>query len=63
MAQALFTEFKTNEDIVETSIGDLTAFINSKSREHITVPQRTDEPLKKAARYFPMSNLVIFNCQ
>ena len=49
-AEAILTEFKTNEDIVETSIEDLTAFINSKSRGRIADPQRTAELLKKAAR-------------
>lgn len=48
-AKAILTEFNTNEDIVETPIGDLAAFINSKSRGRIADLQRTAQTLKKLA--------------
>ena len=40
-AEAILTEFTTNEDIVNSSVEELVAFINSKSRGRITNPEET----------------------
>ncbi len=40
-AEAILTEFTTNEDIVNSSIEDLVAFINAKSRGRIAAPEET----------------------
>ena len=34
-AEAILTEYTTNEDIVNSSVEDLVAFINSKSKDQI----------------------------
>lgn len=49
-AQAILTEFLTNEDLVNTSMEDLVEFINRKSRCRIAHPEETAEILKTAAR-------------
>ena len=49
-AEAILTEFKTNEDIVNSSIEELAEFINSKSRGRISDPEETAKLLQTAAR-------------
>lgn len=49
-AEAILTEFTTNEDIVNSSIEDLVAFINSKSKGRIVDPEETASIVQAAAR-------------
>lgn len=49
-AEAVLTEFTANEDIVNTSIKDLVAFINSKSKGRIADPEETAKIVQAAAR-------------
>lgn len=49
-ARHILTEFLTNQDIIDTPVGELVEFIISKSRGRITKPFETAELLKKAAR-------------
>ena len=49
-AEAILTEFTTNEEIVNTSIEDLVAFIHSKSRGRIADPDETATIVQAAAR-------------
>lgn len=49
-AEAILTEFKTNEDIVNSSVEELAEFINSKSRGRIAEPEKTAKLLQTAAR-------------
>mgnify|MGYP003369475140 FL=1 len=49
-AEAILTEFTTNEDIVNSSVEELVAFINSKSRGRITNPEETAKIIQAAAR-------------
>lgn len=49
-AEAIFTEYTTNEDIVNSSVEDLVAFINSKSKGRIADPEETAKILQAAAR-------------
>ena len=49
-AEAIFTEFTTNEDIVNSSVEDLVAFINTKSRGRIADPEETAKIVQAAAR-------------
>lgn len=49
-AEAILTEYKTNEDIVNAPIEELTAFINSKSKGRIADPQQTAVLLQSAAK-------------
>ena len=49
-AEAVLTEFTTNEDIVNSSIEDLVAFINTKSRGRIADPEETAKIVQAAAR-------------
>lgn len=42
-AEAVLTEYKTNEELVSTSLEDLAAFISSKSRGRIANPQETSK--------------------
>lgn len=48
-AQAILTEYKTNEKLVNASMEDLAAFISSKSHGRITDPEETAKLLKAAA--------------
>ena len=50
-AEAILTEYTTNEDIVNSSVEDLVAFINSKSRGRIADPKETAIILQAAAPY------------
>ena len=50
-AEAVLTEYTTNEDIVNSSVEDLVAFINSKSRGRIADPKETAIILQAAAPY------------
>ena len=49
-AEAILTEYTTNEDIVNSSAEDLVAFINSKSKGRIADPEETAKILQAAAR-------------
>ncbi|MCI8507339.1 MAG: IS110 family transposase, partial [Lachnospiraceae bacterium] len=49
-AEAILTEYTTNDDIVTSSIEELVAFINSKSRGRIADPQETAKIVQAAAR-------------
>ena len=49
-AEAILTEYTTNEDIVNSSIEDLVEFINSKSRGRIADPEETAKIVQAAAR-------------
>ena len=49
-AEAILTEFKTNEDIVNKSVEELDEFINSKSHGRIAEPEKTAKLLQTAAR-------------
>ena len=49
-AEAILTEYTTNDDIVTSSIEDLVAFINSKSRGRIADPEETAKIVQAAAR-------------
>lgn len=49
-AEAILTEFKTNEDIVNNSVEELAEFINSKSHGRIAEPEETAKLLQTAAR-------------
>ena len=49
-AEAILTEFTTNEDIVNSSVEDLVAFINTKSRGRIAEPEETAKIVQAAAR-------------
>lgn len=49
-AQAILTEYKTNEELVSSSVEELAAFINSKSRGRIADPQETARLLQTAAK-------------
>lgn len=49
-AEAIFTEYTTNEDIVNSSVEDLVAFINSKSKGRIADPEETAKILQAEAR-------------
>ena len=72
-AQAILTEYKTNEELVNASMEDLAAFISSKSRGRITDPEETAKLLKAAAKnsyrldkclYDPLTTSIScsFNC-
>ena len=47
-AEAILTEYTTNEAIVNSSLEDLVAFINSKSRGRIADPEETAKVLQPA---------------
>ena len=49
-AKAILTEFTTNEDIINFSVEDLVAFINTKSRGRIADPEQTAKIVQAAAR-------------
>lgn len=49
-AEAILTEFTTNEDIVNSSIEELVEFINSKSKGRIADPDETAKIVQAAAR-------------
>ena len=49
-AEAILTEYTTNDDIVNSSIEDLVEFINSKSRGRIVDPEETAKIVQAAAR-------------
>ena len=49
-AEAILTEFTTNEDIVNSSIEELVEFINSKSKGRIADPEETAKIVQAAAR-------------
>lgn len=49
-AEAILTEFMTNEDLVHVSIEDLIDFINRKSRGRISNPAETASLLQAAAK-------------
>lgn len=49
-AQAILTEFMTNEDLVNASTEDHIEFINRKSRGRISNPTETASILQTAAR-------------
>lgn len=49
-AEAILTEYTTNDDIVTSSIEDLVAFINYKSLGHIADPEETAKIVQAAAR-------------
>lgn len=49
-AEAILTEFTTNEDLVNSSVEELVAFVNSKSRGRIVDPDETAKLLQAAAR-------------
>lgn len=49
-AEAILTEFTTNEDLVNSSVEQLVAFVNSKSRGRIVDPDETAKLLQAAAR-------------
>ena len=49
-AEAILTEYTTNEDIVNSSIEDLIAFINTKSRDRIADAEETAKIIQATAR-------------
>ena len=49
-AEAILTEYTTNDDIVTSSIEDLVTFIHSKSRGRIADPEETAKIIPAAAR-------------
>ena len=49
-AEAILTEFTTNEDIVNSSLEELVEFINTKSKGRIADPEETAKILQAAAR-------------
>lgn len=49
-AEAILTEFTTNEDLVNTPIEELVELINTKSRGRITDPEETARIVQAAAR-------------
>ena len=49
-AEAVLTEYTTNEDIVNSSIEELVEFINSKSKGRIADPEETAKIVQAAAR-------------
>lgn len=49
-AEAILTEYTTNEDIVNSSVEDLVALINSKSKGRIADPEETAKIVQAAAR-------------
>ena len=49
-AEAVLTEYTTNEDIVNSSIEELVGFINSKSKGRIADPEETAKIIQAAAR-------------
>jgi len=49
-AEAILTEYTTNEDLVTSSVEELVAFVNSKSRGRIADPEETVKLLQAAAR-------------
>lgn len=49
-AEAILTEYTTNEDIVSSSVEDLVSFINTRSRGRIADPEETAKILQAAAR-------------
>lgn len=49
-AEAIFAEITTNEDIVNSFVGNLVVFINTKSRGHITDSEETAEIVQTVAR-------------
>ena len=49
-AEAILTEYTTNEDIVNSSIEELVEFINSKSKGRIADPEETAKIVQAAAR-------------
>lgn len=49
-AEAILTEYMTNDDIIEAPFEDLVALISSKSRGRITYPEETAKILQAAAR-------------
>lgn len=72
-AEAILTEFTTNEDIVNASVEDIVAFIHSKSKGRIADPEETAKIVKAAARnlyrldkclYEPLTISIVssFNC-
>lgn len=48
--EAILTEYTTNDNIVNSSIEDIVAFINSKSRDLISDPKKTAKIVQAAAR-------------
>ena len=56
-AEAIFTEYTTNEDIVNSSVEDLVAFINSKSKGRIANPEET----AKSYRLKPATHIGLIN--
>lgn len=72
-AEAILTEYLTNEDLVNASMEELVSFISTKSRGHISEPQETAALLKTAAQnsyrldkclYEPLTTSIAcsFNC-
>lgn len=49
-AEAILTEYTTNDDVVNSSIEDLVAFINTKSKGRIADPEETAKLVQAAAR-------------
>ena len=49
-AEAILTEYTTNDDIVNSSLEDLVAFINSKSKGRTADPEETAKIIQAAAR-------------
>ena len=49
-AEAILTEYTTNEDLVNSSVAELVDFVNSKSRGRIADPEETAKILQAAAR-------------
>ncbi len=49
-AEAILTEYKTNEELVNASVEELATFINSKSRGRIAEPFETAKLLQTVAR-------------
>lgn len=49
-AEAILTKYTTNEDLVNSPVEDLVAFINSKSKGRIADPEETAKMIQTAAR-------------
>ncbi len=49
-AEAILTEYTTNEELVNSPAEDLVAFINSKSKGRITNTEETAKIIQAAAR-------------
>lgn len=50
-AEAILTEFTTNEDIVNSSLEELVAFINTKSKGRIADPEGTAKILQALRKH------------